>query len=196
MFMHHPTFLFHIIFNMLALWMFGTPLEQMWGKNKFLFFYFSAGIGAVILPFLIDYYEFNNTINDLVNSGFKKEDIIELIDQSKYDKRWISVIGEDGLANFYQIIGKNSLGASGAIMGLLVAFGLNFPNAKLSLIFLPIPVAAKYFIPVLLGYELLSGIFDWGSLFGIKVGHFAHLGGAITGFIIAWYWKKNQFKIR
>ena len=62
MFMHHPTFYLHILMNMFGLWMFGTPLEQMWGRNKFLFFYFSAGIGAVILPLLIDYYQFNDFI--------------------------------------------------------------------------------------------------------------------------------------
>ncbi|TCP24273.1 membrane associated rhomboid family serine protease [Tenacibaculum skagerrakense] len=195
MFMHHPTFIFHIFFNMLALWMFGTPLEQMWGKNKFLFFYFSAGIGAVILPYIIDYYQFNNTINDLISNGFNKDEIFELINQRMYDKRWITALGEERIKNFNQIAGGTSLGASGAIMGLLAAFGLNFPNAKLALIFLPIPIAAKYFIPILLGYEILSGAFNWPSMFGINVGHFAHVGGALIGFIIAWYWKKNQFRI-
>ena len=76
-----------------------------------------------------------------------------------------------------------------------MAFGINFPNAKMALIFLPVPISAKYFIPILLAYETLSGIFGGSSIFGVNVAHFAHLGGAIVGGLIAWYWKKNQFKV-
>lgn len=194
MFMHSQTFFLHIVMNMFGLWMFGTPLEQMWGKKKFLFFYFSAGIGAVLLPWLIDFYQFNSLIDQLANSGFNKSDILSTLNQGKYNTGWENIINSDGLKKITTIFYTKGVGASGCIMGLVAAFGINFPNAKMSLIFLPVPIAAKYFIPVLLTYETLSGIFGWSSIFGANIAHFAHLGGALVGGIIAWYWKKNQFK--
>lgn len=194
MFMHSPTFIPHILMNMLGLWMFGTPLEQMWGRNKFLFFYFSAGLGAVVLPFIIDYYQLNNIVSELVSLGFDNENIFSTLKEGKYNTAWENVLDKDTFTNMMSISFKSMVGASGAIMGLLAAFGLNFPNAKLALIFLPVPIAAKYFIPVLLTYEVLSGIFGWSSIFGVNIAHFAHVGGALIGFIIAWYWKKNQFR--
>lgn len=194
MFMHHPTFYFHIIMNMLGLWMFGTPLEQIWGRNKFLFVYFSAGLGAVALPYIIDYVQFNSIIVDLVDSGFNKNEIITLMNEGKYNERWIDIIGQNNHNKIAQIFYGSSLGASGAIMGLIAAFGYTFPNAKMALIFLPIPIKAKFFIPIILAYEIYSGFTGGNSIFGVNVGHFAHVGGALTGFIIAMYWKKNQFK--
>jgi len=193
MFMHHPTFYMHIVFNMLGLWMFGTPLEKMWGRNRFLFFYFSSGLGAVILPYIIDYYTFNSVLSSLTEAGYNAESIVSLLNEGKFMPSWADVIGQGKLDSFTQIFMTNSLGASGAIMGLLVAFGISFPNAKLMLIFLPIPIKAKYFIPVLLGYEIISGFTGGVSVFGVNVGHWAHVGGALFGLIMAWYWKKNSF---
>jgi membrane associated rhomboid family serine protease len=195
MFMHSPTFYLHIIMNMFGLWMFGTPLEQMWGKKKFLFFYFSAGLGAVILPFIIDFYQFNSLLEQLTLNGFNKVEILNTLNEGKYNTGWQSILSIEGFDKFNSIFYASGVGASGCIMGLVAAFGINFPNAKMALIFLPVPIAAKYFIPVLLAYETLSGIFGWSSIFGVNIAHFAHLGGAIVGGIIAWYWKKNQFKV-
>lgn len=192
MFMHHQSFYLHILMNMFGLWMFGTPLEQMWGRNKFLFFYFSAGLGAVILPWLIDFYQFNSIIDQLVNSGFNKSNILSLLNEEKYNTGWKQVLTINNFNRLNEIFYTSGVGASGAIMGLVAAFGINFPNAKMALIFLPIPVAAKYFIPVFLGYETLSGIFGWPSIFGINIAHFAHVSGALIGAIIAWYWRKNK----
>ncbi len=192
MFMHHPTFYLHIIMNMFGLWMFGTPLEQMWGRNKFLFFYFSAGIGAVLLPLVIDYYQYNSAIDNLLNSGVQREELMNML-ESGLDPN--STYQNSFVQDLNMIINKSSVGASGCIMGLVAAFGINFPNAKMALIFLPVPIAAKYFIPILLTYEILSGVFGWSSIFGVNVAHFAHLGGAIVGGLIAFYWKKNQFKV-
>lgn len=193
MFMHSQTFIPHIIFNMLALWMFGTPLEQMWGRNKFLFFYFSCGLGAVLLPFVIDYFNFNSLINILLENGFKRDYILETLNQGNIDKRWKGIMGDENLNSLVRIFFSSGLGASGCVMGLLVAFGISFPNSELMLIFLPIPIKAKYFIPLLLAYEIISGITGGTSMFGVSVAHFAHVGGAITGAIIMWYWKKTQF---
>ncbi len=193
MFMHHPTFYLHILFNMLGIWMFGSPLEQMWGRNKFLFFYFSCGLGAVLIPLLIDYVQFNSIISPLLADGLDKETLVSILNQEKYNPDWVKTIGESNWNSLQKIFYSNSLGASGALMGLLVAFGMSFPNAELMLIFLPIPIKAKYFIPLLLGYEVISGLTGGNSMFGVSVAHFAHVGGALTGFIIMWYWKKNQF---
>lgn len=193
MFMHHQTFYFHIIMNMLGLWMFGTPLEQIWGRNKFLFFYFSAGLGAVVLPFIIDYVQFNSILDGLIsNNNINKDEIITLLNDGNVEAIK-NVLGNNQWTKLKNIFYGTSLGASGAVMGLVAAFGWYFPNAKMALIFLPIPIAAKYFIPLLLAYEIYSGITGGNSIFGVNVAHFAHVGGALTGFIIAWYWKKNQF---
>ncbi|MFY0631231.1 MAG: rhomboid family intramembrane serine protease [Flavobacteriaceae bacterium] len=194
MFMHSPKFLPHILFNMLALWMFGSPLEQMWGKKKFLFFYFSSGLGAVFLPWAIDFYQFNSILETLNSSGYTADYVIDILNQEKYNIDWKNILSEDTFNKFNSIFYANGVGASGAIMGLIAAFGLSFPNAKMALIFLPVPIAAKYFIPVLLAYETLSGIFGGTSILGVNVAHFAHVGGALTGGLIALYWKKTQFK--
>ena len=194
MFMHHPTFYLHIIMNMFGLWMFGTPLEQIWGRNKFLFFYFSAGLGAVLLPFAIDYFQFNSIISEIISTGISKEEILSILNQGKYDTRWTDIVGHSSINKLNAIFHGSSLGASGAIMGLIAAFGIYFPNAKMALIFLPIPISAKYFIPLILAYEIYSGFTGGNSIFGVNVAHFAHVGGAFTGAIIAYFWKQNQFK--
>ena len=193
MFMHGSVM--HIIFNMYALWAFGSPLEQMWGRNKFLFFYFSTGLGAAFIYTGVNYFQFSNVYNDLINLGLQSGEIQNLLDSGRYNSDILTQISEKRLVNFYQIYNTPAVGASGAIYGVLVAFGMSFPNAKLALIFFPVPIAAKYFIPVLIGIDLFSGLTGF-SIFGGGAGgvaHFAHVGGAIIGFIMMQYWKKNQF---
>jgi membrane associated rhomboid family serine protease len=95
------------------------------------------------------------------------------------------------VVELYRITIGHMVGASGAIYGILVAFGLLYPNAKLALLFLPVPIAAKYFIPVLLALDLLSGVTGF-SLFGGGVAHFAHIGGAAIGFLLMWYWRRRR----
>lgn len=183
----------HILFNMYALWAFGSPLEQMWGRNKFIFFYFSAGIGAGLIYTAVNYYQFNNIYNELINLGIQNSEIQNLLETGRYNTDILQLISETRLIDLYQIYNTPAVGASGAIYGVLVAFGMSFPNAKLALIFLPVPIAAKYFIPVLIGLDLFSGLTGF-SLFGGGIAHFAHVGGAIIGFIMMKYWEKNQFK--
>ncbi len=193
MFMHGG--MMHIIFNMYALWAFGSPLEQMWGRNKFIFFYFSAGLGAAFIYTAVNYFQFNNIYNELIDLGMQSESINNLLTTGRYNSDLLNQISEKRLVNFYQIYNTPAVGASGAIYGVLVAFGMSFPNAKLALIFFPVPIAAKYFIPVLIGIDLFLGL-TGRSLFGssgVGVAHFAHVGGAIIGFIMMQYWKKNQF---
>ncbi len=190
MFMHGN--FMHILFNMYALWAFGSPLEQMWGKNKFLFFYFSAGIGAGLIYTGVNYFQFNSIYNQLIHIGMNASDIQKLLETGQYNSGILSQISESKLSNLYQIYNTPAVGASGAIYGVLVAFGMTFPNAKLALIFLPVPIAAKYFIPVLIALDLFSGVTGF-SIFGGGIAHFAHVGGALIGFIMMQYWKRNQF---
>ena len=178
---------------MYALWAFGSPLEQMWGRNKFLFFYFSAGIGAGLIYTAVNYFQFNSIYNELIGVGLQAGDIQNLLESGRYNSGILDQIPEKKLSSIYQIYNTPAVGASGAIYGVLVAFGMSFPNAKLALIFLPVPIAAKYFIPVLIGLDLFSGVTGF-SIFGGGIAHFAHVGGAIIGFIMMKYWEKNQFK--
>ncbi|WP_397446805.1 rhomboid family intramembrane serine protease [Polaribacter sp. R77954] len=180
----------HILFNMYGLWAFGTPLEQMWGKKKFLFFYFSAGIGAGLIYTLVNYYQFNSIYEQLVNFGLSSTQIQNILDIGSYNDPRI-LLSTEKMIKFYGLYHTPAVGASGAVYGILVAFGLYFKDAKLMLIFFPVPIAAKYFIPIMILGDLFFGMtkYSVGS-----VAHFAHIGGALIGFIIAWYWKQNQFK--
>ena len=178
MFMHgSPS---HILFNMFGLWMFGSPLEQMWGKQKFLFFYFSAGLGAAALQMFV--YNFQvQTLYDVIelnNLSLSDPDLLlNYMSQSDYNQ---------AVSSFNSVM----VGASGAIYGVLVAFAFSFPNSKLMLLFPPIPIKAKYFVPLLILIDLFFGL----SSFSIgSIAHFAHIGGALIGLIMVLYWKKNQF---
>lgn len=182
MFMHAS--FSHILFNMYGLWAFGTPLEQMWGRKKFLFFYFSAGLGAGIIYTLVNYYQFNSALETLVTSGISQNEILELMNPTK-------MYQNKDLQTMNQLYNTPAVGASGAVYGVLAAFGLYFKDAKLALIFLPIPIAAKYFIPVMIFGDLFFGMTKYSVG---NIAHFAHIGGALIGFIIAYSWKKNQFK--
>ncbi|MCK5815764.1 MAG: rhomboid family intramembrane serine protease [Flavobacteriaceae bacterium] len=188
MFVHGGTM--HLIFNMYGLWAFGTPLEQMWGRNKFLFFYFSAGLGAGAIYTLANYYQFNGIYEELVAIGMSGEDIQTLLTTGTYNSQILDQIQQSKLVDIYSTFNTPAVGASGAVYGVLVAFGIAFPNAKLALMFFPVPVAAKYFIPAIILGDLFFGMTSYSVG---NIAHFAHVGGALIGFIIAWYWKKNQF---
>jgi len=190
MFMHGG--LMHILFNMYALWAFGSPLERMWGRNKFLFFYFSAGLGAALIHTGVNYYYFNQGIEALVNSGLTETNLLEILGEGKYSPDWYKEASQSTIDNFLGAYNTPAVGASGAIYGILVAFGMSYPNSELFLIFLPIPIKAKYFIPVLVGLDLFSGVTGY-PIFGSGIAHFAHVGGALFGFLMMWYWKRNQF---
>jgi membrane associated rhomboid family serine protease len=189
MFMHGG--LMHIFFNMFALVSFGSALEHFWGPKKFLFFYFTCGLGAALIHSGINYYYFHDGLNTLVLNGFKETEILNLINEGKFMTSWQAVLAPD---TFENMIGSltPTVGASGAIYGLLVAFAFMFPNAELALLFIPVPIKAKYFVPGIVLLDLFSGVTGY-SIFGGGIAHFAHVGGALFGFIMMWYWKKNQF---
>jgi len=190
MFMHGG--IGHIFFNMFGLFMFGSPLETQWGKKKFIFFYFSAGLGAALIHSLVNYYQFQSVVDSLMQLGYTNNNIQQILTSGSYDTSILDSVSATQVQNFYSAYNTPAVGASGAIYGVMVAFGLMYPNMELMLIFLPIPIKAKYFIPVILLIDLFSGL-TGVSLFGQGIAHWAHLGGALFGFIMAYYWKKNSF---
>jgi membrane associated rhomboid family serine protease len=187
MFMHGDTT--HILFNMFGLWMFGTPLEQMWGKQKFIFFYLSAGLGAVLIQTLVYHYDVISVTQLLTDNGLTKNQINSFFETGRLNPSLIQILGEAKLASGIQSYKAVMVGASGALYGILVGFAMLFPNVQLMLLF-PIPIKAKYLVPLLILFDLFFGFTSYSVG---PIAHFAHIGGAITGFIMMWYWKKNQF---
>lgn len=172
MFMHGG--IAHIFFNMFALFMFGPILEYSLGSKKFFNLYFICGIGAILLQWLVQAIEVHSLVGSFtinMNQGFSPE-----------------VVGK-----LEAIYNGPVLGASGAVFGLLVAFGMLYPNMELFLFFIPVPIKAKYIVPVYIIVELWLGVAQYG---GDNVAHFAHLGGAIFGFLMIKIWgvrKPNNF---
>lgn len=161
----------HILFNMFGVYMFGSAIENRIGDKKFLIFYLLTGFGAVILHMASQYWE--------------SQDVIHQID-SWYNQGSIT---DEQLSNEYFNTFRYTVGASGALFGLLVAFGLLFPNQPIFLMFIPVPIKAKYFVLLYAGYELFQGIqFSPGD----NIAHFAHLGGALFGWIIIAEWRRKQ----
>jgi len=201
----------HLLFNMFALFMFGTAVERVFGQRKFLIFYISSGLGAVALTFGVYYIQIYPLISELETLGFSFDFIKEVIksnflsDNVFQEEELKSVLSNYGYIMklnadsfrmlFDLIVSSNGsmVGASGAIMGVLVAFGMLNPNAELMMIFLPIPIKAKYFIPGIIALDLISA-FTGVSIFSpSNTAYIAHIGGAMTGFLLMYFWKKNQF---
>ncbi|MFV0544905.1 MAG: rhomboid family intramembrane serine protease [Bacteroides sp.] len=157
----------HIFFNMFAVFMFGGLLEKVWGPRKFLFFYIACGIGAGLIQELVQYIQYVTELSQYtqVNTG-------------------TTIMSMDAFLNE-----MTTVGASGAIYAILLAFGMLFPREKMFVFPLPFPIQARFFV---IGYaliELYSGI---ANNPGDNVAHFAHLGGMIFGFIFIMYWKKKK----
>jgi len=188
MFMHGD--LGHIFFNMFGLYMFGTPIEQMWGRNKFIFFYLSTGFGAAALQLLLYYYQISSISDLLLAEGLNASEVSRFFLTSDLSYTLVDSIGRAELVSGLSAFNGVMVGASGALYGVLVAFAFLFPNARLMLLFPPIPVKAKVLVPLLILGDLFFGFTSYSIG---PIAHFAHVGGAITGLIMMWYWKKNQF---
>ena len=190
MFLHDFRGIAHILFNMYALWAFGSPLEGMWGRNKFLFFYFSAGIGGALLHSALNYYFFNEGLAAITSAGLmEQQQVLELLSSGRYSLGWHEVLSQPVMERFMGAFNGPTVGASGAVYGVLVAFAFAFPQVELMLLFLPVPIKAKYFVPLVIAGDLFFGF----STIETGIAHFAHIGGALIGFIMMWYWKKNAF---
>jgi len=185
----------HIFFNMFALYSFGMPLESYFGSNRFIVFYFACGLGAAFLHTAVNYYEFHSALDILQSKGFSISQAQELLQKGMYNTGWEEALSKSDFKDMISAYTIPAVGASGAVYGILVAFGVLFPNAELMLIFLPIPIKAKYFIPILIALDLFSGVTGY-SIFGSNIAHFAHVGGALIGFILMKLWQKNSFNDR
>ncbi len=181
MFMHGS--FMHILFNMFALWMFGSAIERIWGPERFLKYYLITGFGAFLLHYGIVAIEASSLINEIGPEGVEliKANGTEIIKSGKNytDPNW-------GKLNY--IYNIPVVGASGAVFGLLLAFGMMFPNTRLIMLFFPVPIKAKYFVMIFGAIELFSGIANQP---GDNVAHFAHLGGMIFGYFLIKFWSKH-----
>lgn len=190
MFMHGG--ITHILFNMFALWMFGTAVEQVFGAKKFIIFYLFSGLGAALIMIGFYYFKYLPSERILIESGMTMERIHQILTTADVGQG-VTALQRDELQSMYNIFNSPMVGASGAIMGVLVAFGMLFPESKLMLIFLPIPIKAKYFIPAIIALDLFSAITGQSIFSPNNTAFAAHVGGALTGFIMMWFWKKNEF---
>ena len=181
MFMHSTQSAAHLFFNMFTLFMFGVTLERTLGSMRFLFYYISCGIGAALVQELVWALTWENTfVPMLANANHVSyEEIRQAISQAMND-------GEE--LPFLNLLG--TIGASGAVYGVLLAFGMLFPNRPLYLMFVPVPIKAKWMV---IGYGVIELLIGLGNARGATdgVAHFAHLGGMIFGFIMIYYWKKK-----
>lgn len=165
MFMHGS--ISHIFFNMFGLFTLGIVLERVWGANRYLLFYITTGFGAVILHMAVQAFLVYRATGSIDPSMAMLENNPEA---------WSTYF-------------SSTVGASGALFGVLTAFGMLFPNTELYLMFIPIPIKAKYFVIFYILIELYLGVAMYG---GDNVAHFAHLGGALFGFILVNYWNRNR----
>ncbi len=183
MFLHDPSGITHIFFNMFSLWMFGRILERVWGGKRYLLFYLVCGVGAAFAQEAVwamtwrhEYIQGIAALN-----GLTYDHMQQIVDQA-------TAAGDSGfLAGMADMKSRMmTVGASGAIFGLLLGFAFVFPNMPLYLFFIPVPVKAKYMV---IGYAVLE--FFFGVQGGGTIAHFAHLGGMLFGLAMMLYWKKK-----
>jgi len=183
MFMHGG--LTHLFFNMFALYMFGRVLESVWGPKRFLTYYLITGIGAAILHSTVNYIEYQSVISKLGPDQIAQVKEVGYGIWSQGKNFSDPLMGKMNL-----ILNTPTVGASGAVFGILLGFGMLFPNTQLMLLFPPIPIKAKYFV---IGYGVLE-LYLGFSQPGSNVAHFAHIGGMLFGFLLIKYWNKNSKK--
>ena len=159
----------HIFFNMFSLWMFERMLENIWGHKKFLLFYLVCGIGSAVAHMIVAYFEY--------------KPILEALEFAK-------ATGQTEYVEHLQTFAGYAVGASGAVMGVLVGFAYLFPNTELMLLFPPIPIKAKWLILALVAFDLFGGLGKTSD----GIAHWAHLGGAAMGFILVFIWNKTNKK--
>ena len=160
----------HLFFNMFALWMFGCVIENVWGPKKFIFYYIFCGVGAGLCQEMVQYVSF-------AADGLTSLDPAQVLNVN--GQRLMTV---DQIMNL-----SSTIGASGAVYGILLAFGMTFPNERIFIFPLPIPIKAKWFVAIYAIIEFVSAM----SSVGDGVAHMAHIGGMLFGFLLILYWRKR-----
>ncbi|MCX6209109.1 MAG: rhomboid family intramembrane serine protease [Bacteroidetes bacterium] len=187
MFMHSTESIGHIFSNMLALYFFGSVLENVWGAKRFFIFYIVCGLGAALCHLTALYFE-NQAMLSALQNAVDAESLQHFV--NKYGSR-IQVSGSYTANDISAIlINGATLGASGAVFGCLAAFGYLFPNTDIYLYFF-IPLKAKWFVLLYAGFEIAMTVRNSA---GDNVAHIAHLGGALVGFILVYYWNRSNRK--
>lgn len=180
MFMHGD--LSHIFFNMFALYMFGRTLETVWGGKRFLIYYLVAGIGAALIQEAVAAVRYYSLVSEIDPAGVAA--VLESgLEALKHGKNFVNpVLGELNI-----VLNSTTVGASGAIYAILLGFGMLFPNERIFIFPLPMPIKAKYFVMGYAVIELVLGVS--GSADGVA--HFAHLGGMLFGLVLILHWRKK-----
>lgn len=164
MFMHDWQSIWHLFFNMYTLLIFGSVLERVWGAKKFLLFYFICGLGAAACHCGVQWA------------------------QASYYLSQISAGSQEAVAQYHQLLGTPTVGASGAIYGILIGYAMLYPDSRLTLIFPPVSLTAKWWVIIFAAIEIVTGIFSLGG----GIAHFAHLGGMLFGLIMIFIWKRKH----
>lgn len=174
----------HVFFNMFALWMFGTSLENLWGGKRFLIFYMVTGLGASLVHMgvnAIQYYDAMSHLSEDQMAMVRAEGANVMASGQAYVDQYLNL--------YNQMLNVPTLGASGAVFGILLAFGMTFPEQRIYLYFL-LPIKAKWFVIIYGALELYNGVVYTND----GIAHFAHLGGMLFGYILIKYWQRNQFR--
>lgn len=184
MFLHDTHSISHLFFNMFGVYMFGRVLENVWGSRRFFLYYMITGVGAALVNLLVAYVRIRSL------EGSMPFDQVESVYMQGWDALQRGMNFRDpAMASLNSLIHGVTVGASGAVFGVLLGFGILFPNVPLFLMFIPIPIKAKYFV---IGYGLIELFFGFADFSGDNVAHFAHLGGMIFGYILIVYWKRKD----
>ncbi len=176
----------HIFFNMFALWMFGMAIENLMGSKRFLVYYLITGFGAAFLHLGVSYLEAISLKNELLAAGYDASSLNRFIQTGSYNV--LPGVSERTLIQYLSKYFIPTVGASGAVFGILLAFGMFFPNNYIYLFF-AIPVKAKYFV---IAYGVMELFFGITNRPGDNIAHFAHLGGMLFGFLLIRYWRKKR----
>lgn len=194
MFMHAPMRetggFMHILFNMLTLWSFGPILEQSLGAKKYLILYFVSGLGAFFLFNLWNFVEVQQITNELQQLGFNINAYLSGAG-TQYVGNSGSIIQQKELLESLNIIMTTPMvGASGAIFGVVTAFATLYPDSKIMMMFIPVPIKVKYLMPIVIVVSVYLGVSGNGG----GIAHLAHVGGALVGWILARIWKKHLYR--
>jgi membrane associated rhomboid family serine protease len=179
----HGSFM-HLFFNMFALWMFGNTLENYWGPKRFLIYFMMTGIGAGLIQMLVTHFRLMSLYSQISDEGLSY-----VISKGSEIYQSGQNFSDPIAGKINELVNSVTIGASGAVFGILLAFGMLFPNTMLYIYF-AIPIKAKWFVILYGAVELYSGI---ANSSGDNVAHFAHLGGMLFGFILIKFWQKKRF---
>lgn len=180
MFMHGS--FWHLFFNMYALYMFGQVLEQVWGPKRFFIYYMVCGLGAAFIHETVILFQYERLMNVISPEQLQ----MVLNDGAEYFRQG-KVFSDETMKSLQLLLNTPTVGASGAVFGILLAFGVLFPNTQLMLLIPPIPIRAKYFVLIYGAIELYLAFSNPGS----NIAHAAHLGGMLFGYILIRYWRKT-----